>query len=447
MKRQTIATTYGTELARWVAALDREAPCHLVVVEGDDMGRGVALGAAPVVVGAATGCDLQLRDPRVSGRHVEVSRTEGGFRVKDLGSTNGVRYGGATVTEVELAAGATFVIGHTPLRIQPIAQAIAVAPSPHERFGELVGKSLAMREVFAVLELAAASDVTVLVTGETGTGKELVARALHEAGARRKGPFVALDCGALPDGLVESALFGHARGAFTGADRARVGAFARAHGGTLLLDEIGNLPLAAQARLLRALETRRVRPVGADDERDVDVRVVAAANQDLEAAARDGRFRPDLFYRLAVVTVTLPPLRARPDDVAPIAAALLRARGFEPGEMGGAALAPLLAHDWPGNVRELRNVLDRALALSPDAAEFDDLRLFIDPRRGLAADLAVRTDRPFGDAKRLVVEAFERAYLAELFRRHEGNVSAMARDASMDRKHLAELLDRHGIRR
>ena len=190
-----------------------------------------------------------------------------------------------------------------------------MAPSQARRLGELVGESLAVREVFAVLELAAAGDVTVLLEGETGTGKELAARALHDLSPRRRGPFVAVDCGALPEGVLESELFGHVRGAFTGSAQARAGLFARAHGGTLFLDELDGVPLATQARLLRAIEERAVRPVGSDEARAVDVRLVAAAQSHLEQRVADGSFRADLFYRISVLTVALPPLRARREDI------------------------------------------------------------------------------------------------------------------------------------
>ncbi|MFO0750401.1 MAG: sigma 54-interacting transcriptional regulator [Myxococcota bacterium] len=444
MKRQTIATTYGFELARMVERVDQAADCHLVVVEGPSMGAHARLGTTPVVVGADPGCDLVLADERASARHAEVVRQGLGFRVKDLGSTNGILFQGALVRELELGVGGTFTLGRTPLRVQPSARPTDLPPSPATRFGELVGQSLAMRELFAVLELAALSDVTLLVEGETGTGKELVARAVHDQGARRRGPFVALDCGALPDGLIESALFGHVKGAFTGAERARDGAFVQAHGGTLFLDEIGNLPLAAQARLLRALEARVVRAVGGDGERAVDVRVVAATASDLEAAVKAGRFRADLFYRLAVVQVRIPPLRERMEDVPLIAAELLRRRGFAAGELAGPGLDLLRSHAWPGNVRELRNVLERALALSPGAERFADLRIAAPGQS--AGGLDVRTELPWAAAKDRVVLAFERAYLADLARRFPDNLSAMARAADLDRKTLRALLDKHGLR-
>ncbi|MDQ3037900.1 MAG: sigma 54-interacting transcriptional regulator, partial [Myxococcota bacterium] len=232
--------------------------------------------------------------------------------------------------------------------------------------------------------------------------------------------------------------------AFTGATGPRKGAFVRAHGGTLFLDELGSVPLPVQARLLRVIEERKVRAVGADEEREADVRIVAASRDDLARRVAEGAFRPDLFYRLSVLRVAIPPLRARREDIAPIASELLRLRGLG-GPVEGAGLDALYAHDWPGNARELRNTIDRAIALRPAARAFSELRL---SPRGDAHEgdaLAVRSDLPFSDAKQLVITAFERRYLADLIARTAGNVSAAAREAQIDRKHLRELLDKHGL--
>ncbi|MFL5356850.1 sigma 54-interacting transcriptional regulator [Archangium sp.] len=418
--------------------------CQLVVLDGPDAGRAVALGEEPVRVGTREGCGLRLSDPRVSGEHLEVQAEGTGFRVKDLGSRNGTLYEGSRMGEARVRAGATFKVGRSFLRIQAEGQPWEVAPSQARRFGELVGESLAMRELFAVLEHVAPSDATVLLQGETGTGKEVVARAVHEASPRRKGPFVAVDCGALPEGLVESELFGHVRGAFTGALAARSGAFVRANGGTLFLDELAGIPPSVQARLLRVLEERRVRPVGGDAEQAVDVRVVAASRVDLSLAVAEGTFRPDLYYRLAVVTLPLPPLRQRREDLPLLVAELLRRRGYEPGAIRGAGLELLSGHDWPGNVRELRNVLERALVLSPRAHGFEELRLSLQPH-GSAPEVPLRTDLPFAEAKQAVVDAFERHYLRDVLARAGGNLSEAARQSGVDRKHLRALARRHGL--
>jgi DNA-binding NtrC family response regulator len=444
----TVATTYSDSFP----GNPQGVSCQLVVVEGPDAGRAVRLGKTEVRAGTAPECELVLTDERVSRLHLGVLDIGGRYRARDLGSTNGTLYEGSLVGEVEVGPGATFKLGRTFLRVVPAAQPLEVAPSQSRRFGELVAESLAMREVFAVMELCAGSDVTVLLEGETGTGKELAARALHAASARRQGPFVAVDCGALPESLLESELFGHVRGAFTGASQSRAGAFRRAHGGTLFLDELGRISAPVQARLLRVIEERKVRPLGSDAEQPVDLRLVAATRDDLAKGVAEGTFRPDLFYRVSVVRVVLPPLRQRREDIGPVVGELMRLRGLSAGTLAGSNLDRLMAHDWPGNVRELRNVVDRALALSPGATRFADLRLAVPSGPGGAGGaggdddgMAVRADLPFAEAKALVLHRFEARYLRDLLARCQGNVSLAARTAGVDRKHLRTLLRRHGL--
>jgi DNA-binding NtrC family response regulator len=419
----------------------------VLALEGEEAGRSVPLGQGEVVVGSDPACDLCLTDDRVSRRHLSVRVDGVVFVVKDLGSTNGTFFEGGRITEARVPPGATLRVGRTFLRIQPVPVPLEVPPSRARRFGELVGESLALREVFGVLELCAASDITVLLEGETGTGKELAARALHELGPRHRAPFVAINCAALPENLLESELFGHVKGAFTGAQGARPGAFARAHEGTIFLDELGRITPAVQARLLRVLEERRVRPVGADAEREVDLRVVCASRDDLAAQVTRGEFRADLYYRLSVVRVALPPLRARREDLPLLVRELLRRRGIEAGAVTGPGAELLQAHGWPGNVRELRNVIDRAVALSPQARCFTDLRLAVGPaaERERAEPLGVRSDLPWAEARQLVVEAFEARYLRELLERCGGNLSAASRASGLDRKHLRALARRHGL--
>jgi len=437
--------TLATIHTESIPGLARKLRCQVVVVDGPDRGRAAPLEDAPVVVGTDPACDLQLTDERASRRHLRVAIEDGRFVVEDLQSTNGTLYEGSALTRARVPAGATLKVGRSFLRVQPVAQRVELPPSRARRFGELVGDGLAMREVFAVLELAAQGDVTVLLEGETGTGKELAARALHEAGARRKGPFVAVDCGALPESLIESELFGHVRGAFTGASAQRAGAFARAHGGTLFLDELGAVSPNVQARLLRAVEERAVRPVGSDQERPVDVRLVAASRHDLSAQVAAGSFRPDLYYRLSVLRVTLPPLRQRREDIPALVAELLRRRGLEPGAVEGPSLDALTGYGWPGNVRELRNVIDRAVALSPGARGFGELRVSVEPAGRDGGALDVRADLPWAEARQRVVDAFEREYLRAVLAREGGNLSAAARASGLDRKHLRALARKHGL--
>ncbi len=419
--------------------------CQVVVIDGPDRGRACQIADRDAVLGSHIDCDVVLSDDRVSGRHVSIRAADGRFVVKDLGSRNGTWYEGSRITEVTVPAGSTLLVARTPVRIEPEAQPLDIPPSQARRFGELVGESLAMREVFAVLERIAGADATVVVEGETGTGKEVVARALHDASPRRKGAFITVDCGALPENLLESELFGHVRGAFTGAATARTGMIARADGGTLFLDELGRISPTVQARLLRVLEERVVRPLGGDVQREVDVRIVAASRDDLDAEVAAGRFRPDLLYRLAVVRVALPALRTRREDIPLLVRELVRRRGMVDEVPAGAGLDRLLAHSWPGNVRELRNVLDRAIALAPGAQRFADLTIRLEATAIAGEGLAVRSDLPYAEAKAAVLHDLERRYLADILARHHGNQSAASRDSGIDRKHLRTLARKHGL--
>jgi DNA-binding NtrC family response regulator len=321
-------------------------------------------------------------------------------------------------------------------------EAPRVAPSERTRFGAMVGRSIAMRELFAVLELAAPTDATVLIEGESGTGKELAARALHDHSARANGPFVVVDCSAIAENLIDSHLFGHVRGAFTGAERDRKGAFVEASGGTLFLDELGELPPAAQAKLLRALEAQTVQPVGADRPVEVDTRVVAATHRDLARMVAAKQFRFDLFYRLAVVHVALPPLRDRLEDLPDLIVATTRGR--DPGPIDGDNLARLQQHAWPGNVRELRNVLERAWAMSGNVP-FRGLKLWVETTAAAEPAGTVETSLPFKEAKERWNDAFERRYLASVFETYQRNVTRAAEHAGINRRHFRELLYKHGL--
>src|SRR5262249_28857034 len=266
--------------------------------------------------------------------------------------------------EAVVPVGAVLGVGKSAVAVQPRWHRREVPPSDKRAFGDLIGGSVAMREIFAILERLADTDVPLLVEGESGTGKELVARSVHEASRRGQGPYVVFDCGAVPAELAESELFGHKKGAFSGAVSDRAGAFQRASGGTLCLDELGELPVDLQPKLLRVLETSEVRPVGEDNLRKVDVRVVASTNRDLHAEAQRGRFRADLLYRLDVVKVGMPPLRQRPEDIPALVARLLEGKVPSGDAIAGENLQTLMGYAWPGNVRELRNTLARAVALA-----------------------------------------------------------------------------------
>jgi DNA-binding NtrC family response regulator len=442
-RRTVIQTGLATSTTRGRTA----ARSYTLQVLGQD-GATVALGARPVVVGAHASCDLVLADPQVSRRHAEVAVLPEGIRIKDLGSTNGTWWQGTKVGEVVVPSGATVQFGATPVRISA-AEAVSLPPSEQDHFGAMAGKSVAMRELFAVLEMAGPTDATVLIEGESGTGKELAARAIHESSARAKGPFVVVDCSAITESLFDSHLFGHVRGAFTGADRDRKGAFVEASGGTLFLDELGELPLPAQAKLLRVLEAQTVQPVGADRTLQVDTRVVAATHRDLSRMVVAKQFRFDLFYRLAVVHVALPPLRERLEDLPHLIATFYHRRGAEPGPIDGDNLERMRRHAWPGNVRELRNALERAWALTGSGgpgARFRELRLWLDPNAA-APQLSevVDTALPFKEAKERWNDHFERRYVAMVFTSNASNVTRAAEHAGLSRRHFRELLYKHGI--
>ena len=419
---------------------------RLAVVEGPATGAVWEGGAPRCAIGTGPDNDLVVDDPTVSRFHCEVVAGPRGLWLRDLGSKNGTALDGVPVLEVGVRHGSLIRCGRTVVRCELADATIKLPLSERDHFGDLVGRSIAMRAAFAVLERAAASDVTVLIEGETGTGKEGAARALHRGGRRAGGPMLVVDCGAIPGGLVEGELFGHEKGAYTGAVERRAGVFEAASGGTVFLDEIGELPLDVQPKLLRVLEEREVRRLGAVEATPVDVRVIAATNRDLRAEVNAGSFRADLYYRLAVVRVDLPALRQRPDDmpvlvdaivtdlervgrVSPALAAALRAPGF---------VAELVAAAWPGNVRELRNVLEQCAVLGVAAPP----RAHASAPPVLAIDLAL----PFKEARQRVLDDFERRYLEQLVERHGGNISAAARHAGISRVSLYALLRRRGIR-
>jgi two-component system, NtrC family, response regulator HydG len=319
------------------------------------------------------------------------------------------------------------------------------------RYAGMIGGAPAMRAVYRVIERAAPTDVTVLITGESGTGKELVARALHEQSRRRAGPFVALNCAAIPAELVESELFGHVKGAFTGADRDRRGAFEAASGGTLLLDEVADLALPAQAKLLRVLEERAITRIGTHESVRVDVRMVAATNRPLDRLLAEGAFREDLLYRLAILQLHLPPLRERREDIIPLAihftAQYAQQYSLPPRPLAQDARRALLAHDWPGNVRELRNCIERALVLADgDEIAARDLPATVSGSTAVLrpAD-AVAASLPFADARERALLDFEKGFLAAALERHDGNISATARAVGLHRQSLQKLLRKLGL--
>jgi DNA-binding NtrC family response regulator len=422
---------------------------RLRVIDGPDAGLEADLPPVGAVLGAERGCDVVLTDPSVSRRHCSVVPTATGFAITDLGSKNGTTIDGVAITKVTAPPGVAVRLGKTLIQLLPADEPVAIPPSTNDHFGAMYGDSPAMRQVFAVLERAARSDAPVLFLGESGTGKELAARAVHDASPRKDGPFVVFDCGASTETLIESDLFGHVRGAFTGAAADRQGAFAAAHGGTLFLDEIGDLPIGLQPKLLRMLEAGEVVPLGGRKSERFDVRVVAATHRDVFGEVARGGFRGDLYYRLAVVEVHLPPLRQRHGDLAALIRRFLEraGRGDLAAQVGGATLDKLERYHWPGNVRELRNVMTRAVALAAPGDEFAALPILLRPTTAATdGPPPIRADRPFHEAKDEHVARFEREYLADLLVRAGGNLSQAARTAGLERKFLYRLLERAGLR-
>ena len=430
----------------------------IAVARGPDAGRLLAPEAGTrSTVGTAADNDLVLADPTVSRYHLELEPGPEGIVVRDLESRNGTYAGAVRIREGVVPRGAQLKIGDTVL-VLDAADAAAPPVPPAPELPGMVFASASMQDVARRVRMLADHMTTVLVQGETGTGKELVVRGVHELGARKSGPFVVVDCASLPATLLEAELFGHEKGAFTGADRARAGAFERANGGTVFLDEVGELPLLAQASLLGVLERHRFRRVGGDREIEVDVRVVSATNRDLRHEVNRGTFRADLYFRLAGARVVLPPLRERPEDIAVIVRHFaLELTGSEELPLTEETLATLAVQHWPGNVRELRSAVERAVAFGAAelASMLDEPALAGDRIPGSVAPGSVAprsvppADAPlerYRDAKAKAVAAFEKTYLAKLIERSAGNASEAARQAQMDRPYLLALLRRYGLR-
>jgi len=392
-----------------------------------------------LAIGTAEDNALVLRDATVSRYHLELRRTPAGVQVVDLGSRNGTWLGGARIERALVPAGTQLRIGDTTLAVEDAGSSLAPpVPADLPRSADLVGDSDAIRDVVRLVHRVARVDSSVLIHGETGTGKEVIARAIHEASPRRDRELVVVDCGSLPASLIASILFGHEKGAFTGADQRRAGAFERAEGGTVLLDEIGELPLEVQPALLGVLERRSFTRVGGAQPIAVDVRVLAATHRDLRAEVNAGRFRADLYYRLAVAKIAIPPLRERTEDIEALVRHFVqRLTGVaELGPLAG-VLDELRAQPWSGNVRELRNVVEAALVMG-------ELDIAGAPRA--ATKLAAGALPTYRDARATALARFETDYLRTLIERAGGNASEAARLARMDRPYLLTLLRKHGLR-
>jgi DNA-binding NtrC family response regulator len=453
---EVITETTGTSIRR-IRKL------RIVIVdapEPSEHGRAFVFAQDEVRIGSSPDADVPIADGAISREHLAIRLGAHGWIVSDVGSTNGTFIGDLRIERATIGDEALVRIGKSTVRLESLSETVEQEISPRASFGRMLGASAAMREMFAMLERVAATDLTVLVEGETGTGKELAAEGLHDA-SRRAGAFVAVNCGAIPRELIESELFGHEKGAFTGAIRERTGAFLAADKGTLFLDEVGELPLDMQAKLLRVLERREVKPVGSDRVRPVDVRIVAATHRSLSRDVTAGLFRQDLYYRLAVVVVRVPPLRTRLEDlrllVDHIQEELSRRRaaaGQPPCErLDETAIAMLLRYDFPGNVRELRNIVERWTVLGATAAPGNPAvgGALVDNAPGARAPSARELDAtllalPYHEAREAWIERFERAYIEAILQKSGGNVSKASRDAGIDRRHLQRMMARMGIK-
>lgn len=414
------------------------------VTEGPDAGTTYVADSERLTVGTANGNNLELSDPTVSRFHVELVHSETGVVVIDHGSTNGTFVGDVRIQHAVVPHDAKIRLGATTLAIGTGAKR-HVELYDADSLGDLHGRSDSMRRLMRQIQRAAKTEASALIIGESGTGKELIARALHSSSKRADQPFITVDCASMSPNLIASELFGHEKGAFTGADRRHIGAFERAHGGTIFLDEIGELPAELQPNLLGALERRRFRRVGGRDNIDVDVRVIAATNRDLRAEVNEGQFRLDLYYRVAVVTLRVAPLRERPEDIDLLIDLFLKECGYEePREelFTAEVIEQLHRHRWPGNVRELRNVVEATVAMGE--APLEMVHEPASPDSGGSFDqlfpLAYR------EARATILHQFEREYISYWLERTGGNVAKAAREARMDRSHLFTLLRRHELR-
>ena len=416
---------------------------ELVVTEGASRGKRAAVVAGVAKIGSAPGNDLQLVDPTVSRFHCELRVRGDAIALRDVGSTNGTIVDGVRIRDADVPPGALLHLGQTVVRVEVGDEPAFVDVSDKASFGELVGSSVAMRRLYAILERVAATDTTLLVMGETGTGKEVVARSLHAASKRASGPLVTVDCGSIPENLIESELFGHVRGAFSGATADRKGVFEEATGGTLFLDEIGEMPLALQPKLLRALETRTVRRVGSNTDRPIDVRIVAATNRPLGRNVNEGTFREDLYYRLAVVEVVLPPLRARREDLPLLARHFHRRITGKDEPLPPEFLSALQTRSFEGNVRELRNYIERSVALGLVSGRRPSVP---PPSPSSPLESTIPVHLPLKEAREAWMETFENVYVRTILKKSGGNVTHAAAKAGVSRRFLQRTIARLRIK-
>ena len=467
---------------------------ELEVVEGPDVGGTVTSDRPNIRMGADPLCDFVLTDPTVSRNHAELRQRGQGYHLVDLNSTNGTFLDDIRIDSIAIQPGVTFRLGRTRMRFEVRTEKVAIRTTQRTQYDNIIGQSQALREIFSILDRVAPSELSVVIEGETGTGKELIARAIHDHSSRSDEPLVVFDCSAFPPSLLESELFGHEKGAFTGAVGRHVGVFERADGGTLFFDELGELDMEFQAKFLRVLETGQLRRVGGEKVIEVDVRMVAATNRNLKEMVGEKRFRSDLFYRLAQVRFFLPPLRDRAEDISLLVEHFLEQQAERTGRKPSIepdALSALREYDWPGNIRELRNAIEKAVALSTGGVipgEYFERELSGGlyggerpstargggaineaegggsvggpglPRASASTShdphiAAVQTPIidsedeivPFKEAKEEVISGFERQYIRLLLERTGNNISKASRQAGIDRRHFYRLLKKHDI--
>ena len=409
-----------------------------VTVEAAGRTERVRIGPStpgPVLVGHSPVCTLRLPDRSVSRRHAALELTPDGLRFTDLGSTNGSFLGTTRVVDALLQGGEQLRLGSAVLRVQVVASSPEEARvSDKTRFGRVRGGSAAMRRLYPVFERLAETKVPVVIEGETGTGKEVLAESIHEASPLASGPYIVFDCTAVHPSLLESELFGHEKGSFTGAVSRRRGVFELAHGGTLLIDEIGDLEPSLQPKLLRVIERGEIRRVGGDESIPVDVRVIAATRRNLDQEVAAGRFRDDLFHRLAVARVELPPLRKRREDIEMLARTFWEQLGGDPAKFPAVEIAAFRDRDWPGNIRELRNAVAHRLAMGvtlppppPDEEDEDSI------------DAVLSLNLPLPEIRRIASDRLERRYVRAMLEKHGGNVTRAAEASGIALRHFHRL--------
>ncbi len=424
----------------------------LLIVSGPLQGREVLINKQAFRIGSGEDNELVVPDSTVSHSHCRIDVDDKGCLIRDLKSTNGTTVQGIRVTSAHLIPGSEIRLGKTRLIFCPIREVDGEVPlSTSESFGRCLGRSVSMRRLFYLAETYAPSDATIMISGETGTGKEVLAEEIHLHSNRREKPFVVIDCAAISKDQIESELFGHMKGAFAGADSDREGAFEVADGGTVLLDEIGDLAPELQPKLLRVLEKREIRRVGSNEVRKIDVRIICATNKNLSLEVEDNKFRKDLYYRLSVVHLEIPPLRRRRDDVP------LFIKQFITDLHGAEAIEDVVDfprtveifknYEWPGNVRELRNLIELAFYSEHRPVDLSAFLNIGTVRKGsVESDPTFDIDKPFKDAKNELIERFEKAYLNELLARNRQNISRSARDADIERAYLQRLMTKYGMR-